>query len=152
MTEYRVWTSYAALAGECKIKAAAHAISVDRGDRRRREAGDGVHQLLSHLREAKSFGTAQGGDLVQVGSGGEEVRIAGDDQLGRVLRGEKRNRVAECAYARDAQSIGAVVRNETQNRDPLVPLNRAEFSFGRQVCRQCNCQFSDADLSRDIDC
>jgi len=132
MTEYRVWAGDPARAGKRQVESATHAISVNRGDSWRREASDGIHERLSHGSEPKSFGPGECGDLVQVGSGGEEMRFAGDDQPGWRLSRQMRNCVGECSHARDAQAIGAVVRDEAQNRNSFVPFNRAEVGFGVQ--------------------
>ena len=47
--------------------------------------GHGVHQPLPHLRKAEGFRAGERGDLVEVGSGGEEMGVAGDDQPRRRL-------------------------------------------------------------------
>jgi hypothetical protein len=79
MSEDGVPSGDAATACERQIETSAHAVSVNGGDGGSREIGDGIHQTLSHLREAKCFGAVQLSDFVEIGSGGKEMGIASDD-------------------------------------------------------------------------
>ena len=62
-------------------------------------------------------------DIVEVGSGGEESRITGDDEPCGICIRELGHSVGQCANARDAQAIGLVVRDQAENRDAFVPSN-----------------------------
>lgn len=65
------------MASEREIEPASHAIAVNGGDRRSGEVSHGVHQALTHLRKAKSFRAGKRGDLVEIGSRGEKMHVAG---------------------------------------------------------------------------
>ena len=125
MTEDGVRPGDAALAGEGQVETASHAISVDGGNRRRWKAGNSVHERLSHLRETKGFGAGEGGDLVQVGSGGKEVRVAGEDEFCGTLVGEFAHRGGQCVHSCDGQAVGTVVGDEAEDRDARVAFDGA---------------------------
>ena len=115
MAEDGMRPSNAVTAGQSEIEAPTHAVAANGRDGRCGEFGDGPHEALTHMGEAKRIGAVQAGDLEQVGSGGKEVRVTGDDEAGGVLPGEDFKGLGECEDTRARQSIGAVGGNETQD-------------------------------------
>lgn len=81
MSEDGMWTGDAVPASEGEIEASTHAIAVDGGKGWGREAGEDIHQTLAHMGEAEGFGAAELGDFVEVGPGGEEMDVAGENEL-----------------------------------------------------------------------
>ena len=130
MTKNRMRAGNAAMAGERQIKSAAHAVAMNGGDGRSREVGDSVHQALSHLREAKGLGAVQFGNFVEIGSGGEEMHVAGDHESGGGFLCELleclRQRGDSCA----CKAIGAAGRDQTQNNDVAMELDFARLFGG----------------------
>src|SRR5271165_3270430 len=112
MSEERVRAGDAAVAGEREIESASHAVAVDCGDSRSGKVGDGAHQALAHVGEAKGFGTGEGGDLVEVGSGGEKVFVAGEDETRGRMRGEVFDAESQRLDASTRETVGAVVGDE----------------------------------------
>ena len=120
MSEERVRAGDAAIAGEREIESASHAIAVDGGDGRSGKVGDGAHQALAHVGEAKSFGAGERGDLVEIGSGGEEVRVAGEDEARGRMRGEIFDGDGQRLDAGAREAVGAVVGDETEDERGVV--------------------------------
>jgi hypothetical protein len=73
----------AEVAGEGEVESAAHAVTVNGGANRGGEVVDKLHEALAHPRELEAVGR-ESGDFVEVGSGGEEPVVAGDDERARI--------------------------------------------------------------------
>jgi len=159
MSEERVRAGDAAITGEREIESAPHAVAVDGGNGRSGEAGDGAHQALSHVREAKSFRAGERGDLVEIGSGGEEVRVAGEDEMRRRMRGEIFDGDGQRLDAGARETVGAVVGYEADDERFIVRFEGEIWSGvhaimgrigqGGRLCRrstQVSVQMKDANL------
>src|SRR6478735_1148123 len=112
----------AIVAGQRQVHGAAHAVAADGGDYGNRKVVDGQHERLATAGKLKSFWSAELGNLVQIGPGGKELAIAGDDEglstasicsqaqlLYDLMQGC--NRVASqfvCAIRRDKLKNGAI--------------------------------------------
>jgi len=96
MSEDCVWVRDADVAGEGEVESAAHAIAVNGGANGSRELIDGEHQTLAHEREVEGVGMERG-DFIEVGTGGEEVVVARDDERLRIFR-EFLDGFRECAH------------------------------------------------------
>lgn len=70
----------AARARQREIEPATHAVSMHGCDGRSGEVRYVIHEVLPHLGESKSLGSLKLGNLVEVGSGGEEMRVARDHE------------------------------------------------------------------------
>jgi hypothetical protein len=92
------------------------------GDSWRREAGDGVHQALSHARKAERVGAAQLGDLVEVSACGEEMRIAGNYERGGRVVGKVFDCRRQSSDPGTGEAIRAVIGNQSQNRGGATPI------------------------------
>ena len=79
MSEDRLWVRDTHVARECQVESATHAITVHGRADRCRKVVNGTHEALSHEREVEGVG-GEGGDFVEVGSGGKELVVAGDDE------------------------------------------------------------------------
>src|SRR5438105_12110941 len=75
-----VWSGHAVVAGESQVESAAQAVALDGGIDRGRELIDRLHESLPSLRELIGWGSAEGGNLVQICPGGEESFVAGEDE------------------------------------------------------------------------
>src|SRR3954454_19608655 len=100
MSKDRIRGTDAATACECEVEAAAHAVAFDRSKGRRRKDCDCMHQPLPRFCKFERVRSGECGNLVEVGSGGEEMLIAGDDErlridsLGEFL--DLRSQFADC--------------------------------------------------------
>ena len=80
MTKHGVRPGHTVVAGERQVQAAAHAVAVNSGADRGREAGNQVHEFLPSAGKFQRLGAIKGGDFMQVGPGREELVVTGDDQ------------------------------------------------------------------------
>ena len=96
MSKDSVRASDSLTACERQVKPSAHRVAMNGGDRRGRKVGNGIHQALSHVREAEGLGAIQLGDLLEIGPGGEEMRVAGDDELGGMSVSKIFDRYGQC--------------------------------------------------------
>ena len=120
----------AATACQGQVETSTHAIALNGSYGRSREVGDGAHQALAHVCEPKGLGTVQLGDLVEVGSRGEEVRVAGYDELrGRIL-GELLDYCCHRANSGAGEAVCALIGEKTQDGNIVMKLNFAELFRG----------------------
>ena len=96
-------------ASQSKIEAATHAVAVNYRYGWNREVLDSAHQPLPHLREPKCLNAVEFGDFVKVRSRGEEVIVAGNEQLFGRSCSEVFNGFGQGEYTRASQAVGAVV-------------------------------------------
>jgi len=115
MAKERVRSSDAPAAGQCEIKPASHAIAVNGGNGRSREGCDSMHQTLAYVRKGEGFGAGQNGDFVEVGSGREEARIAGENEAGWRCELELFDGAGEGFDAGATEAVGAVGGDEPQD-------------------------------------
>jgi len=110
---------------ERQVKPSAHAVAMNGGEGRGRKVGNRIHQALSHVREAEGLGAIQLGDLLEIGPGGEENRVAGDDELGGTFVCKIFDRYDQGGYASASQAIRAVIGEKPQNGNVFVDFNCA---------------------------
>ena len=96
------------MAGEGKVKAAAHAVSGNGGIDRGGKAFDRPHQLLTHSCEFPGLGSGQSCDFPQVGAGGEEPVISGDDER-QPRVGELFDGIGQCEHTSADEAVCTVV-------------------------------------------
>src|SRR5215472_7708506 len=70
----------AKIASQSQIHAAAHAVAMDAGDHRNGKTVDGVHQPLAGPRKLERLRAVELGNLFEIGAGGKELVVAGNDQ------------------------------------------------------------------------
>jgi hypothetical protein len=70
--------------------------------------------MLTHAGEAKSFGTAERRDFVEIGSGGKEMRIAGDNQARHRLRRQLLNESGKRSDAGPGKTVRTVRRDQAE--------------------------------------
>ena len=129
MSKDSVRASDSLTACERQVKPSAHAVAMNGGEGRGRKVGNGIHQALSHVREAEGLGAIQLGDLLETGPGGEENRVAGDDELGGTFVCKLFDRYGQCGYASAGEAIRAVIGEKPQNGDVSVGFNCAQTLF-----------------------
>jgi len=71
-----------AITGESKVETSAHAVAFYPGGNWGGEIFNRVHEYLPQTGEFIGLRTGQRGNFIQVGTHGEEARIAGNDQWG----------------------------------------------------------------------
>jgi len=110
------------VARQRQVQPATHALAVnDRADSRR-EAGNSIHQFLPGAGELQSLRAGDSGNFLQIGAGGEELVVAGDDE-GPGIAGEFAHGSAKLQNAHAGQAVGAVGGAEPQNADAVLCLN-----------------------------
>jgi len=126
----------APIAGERQIESSAHAVALNRSDGWSREAGDGSHQALTHLREAECSRAGQSRNLVEVGPRREELRIAGDHQERRRMRHKVLDSSGNGLYSDARQAVRAIVRDEAQNDRVATRLATVQDFLRRGIHRE----------------
>ena len=127
MAKDGVWAGDPTTARKSQVETAAHTVAMNRRDGGGREVGYCAHQVLSHVREAKRFGAAQVGDFVEVGSGREEMCVAGDDQFRGGFPSELLNRLGQRGDSRAGEAVGSVGREKAQNGNAAMGLEFAQL-------------------------
>ncbi len=79
------------------------------------------------MSEAKGFGPGKRGDFVEVGAGGEEVRVAGNYQERRRMARQLFRCSDDRLQAGAREAIGAVAGNQAQNHGVAVRLDGAQI-------------------------
>jgi len=128
MSEDGIRTGNASTARQSEIEPVAHAVAVNRSHGWGREVLDGLHQLLPHLRESKSRGAVEFGDFVKVGTGGEELSVAGNDKPFGRSRRELLDGFGQGEYAGTGKAISPILREEAQNGRVAAHLQLAQAS------------------------
>src|SRR5262249_5058342 len=118
MSEDRVGCCDAKIASQRQIHAAAHAVAVDGGDHWNGKTVDGVHQPLASPGKLESVRAVELGTLVEIGAGGREFVVAGDDQsLDAAALGLPLQLTNICEQGRNGgavEFVGLVSRNQLQ--------------------------------------
>ncbi len=94
---------------------------------------DRIHQPLPHVGEAKGFRTGQGRDFVEVGAGGEEVSIAGNDQPRWRMTRQLFHCRGERLHPGAREAIGAVAGNQPQDDGIAARLDRIKLFLERGI-------------------
>ena len=126
----------APIAGERQIESSAHAVALNHSDGGSREAGDGSHQALTHLREAECFRAGQRRNLVEVGPCREKLRIASDHQERRRMRHKVLDSRGEGVHSGARQAVCAIVGDEAQNDSVAPRFARVQDFLRRGIHRE----------------
>src|SRR5215472_7115488 len=70
----------AQIASQSQIHAAAHAVALDGGDHQNGKTVNRIHQPLAGPRKLERLRAVELGNLFEIGAGGKEFVVAGDDQ------------------------------------------------------------------------
>src|SRR5215472_5840564 len=70
----------AQIASQSQIHAAAHAVAMDGGNHGNGKTVDRIHQPLAGPRKLERLRAVELGNLFEIGAGGKELVVAGDDQ------------------------------------------------------------------------
>ena len=98
-----------AMAGQSQIQSSTHAVSMNRRIDRARELGNRIHEILAHARELNRGTSGNFLNFTKLGSGGEKLAIACNDQrLG--IASERPHSIMKLPYARPRQAVGPVCR------------------------------------------
>jgi hypothetical protein len=114
MSENRVRCGNPMMTSEREIESPAHTMAFYGRNHWPRVSGDRVHEGLSHSREVAGFLAVEGSNLIEVGSYGEKVGIAGDNERRRGAT-QFVNGSGQGEHTGARKPVGAVRRDEAQN-------------------------------------
>jgi hypothetical protein len=136
MTEDGIWRGDATMTSKCKIQSSTHAVAADDSDHWSRKVLNRIHQALADLGEFVSFGPGESGDLIQVGTGGEELVISGNDET-PCIAGKFAYCAGQGSHAGSGQTIGAVGALQAQHTAMIelfsVKESRDHFREGAMI-------------------
>jgi len=105
-----------------QVESSAHAVAVNRRNRRSGKLSDSIHQRLSHLCEAKSLRAGECADFGKVSTGRKKTLVASDNEARRRVFCQFLDSRRECHDASAGKTVGAVSRSELQDRSMVLPF------------------------------